>query len=1059
MKYFFASRHSYESGQVAIVAVIFFLLISLVTLGSFAALGINQFSEANELLYGKKAYATLESGVEDLTLRTLKGWYLPTNAGLKETNLSLNGGTAVTTLAHDGTLEAYPKQYKVTAKADVSKRYRKIVMDFEVPDSKLAVSVKSAIQAGYLGIKINSDAQIHSTYGYNKGDIFSNGSFVSTGGNIVVNGNAAIAKGISNIVQQAHNHDFSGTSTMSGCTNCGLYPIDRYTTTPPQNPVDGSRARDGAQSFVANITAPSYQVDLLLGHQGSGYPTSGFTVQIRDNKRVRNGANGSGGTVCSIDDYGVDFIDGNGDGEFNTGEVRPTDCVDMPDPGVSAIVASRGLLIGDFSGKIPNLGNANSGVLYWFPVVFTTQGTIYEGKKYWIVIDDGCSNQCLSNDANYWVLGGRNDGLGIDYTYGNDQNNTPNTSWWLETQATRANLGDKGGFFSFRDWTNTTADEVFIGIGRTTRPFDIGFRVYMGELQTRIDGTSVPANVDTSPSNRVSFNTQGNQPLIVGDAAAQRMRAVDIGGVAYYEDLDPAQPQGEVKAGGDTLSYDPVTKLKISHAGPYYDASGYYISPTLTSGVTATPYANYTDIDKNTPIKWHDIGINQYICIDDFKNLNASFPSYLQGQSYRRHPTASNIQHKWGAACDAPRYAANDRWMCWDFFCSCNNSSPVAGAGSNVIADKNGSDSDSNVNDEFCEQAGEANFPAGKIPDPRNAFGLDGDDKVMSATKLQELKAKAMSLGVFDATYLPQDTLTLSSALGYSATTTIPGVAPWKSGVHPAKYSGLYARDFFQTSDPVPPTHDEFVSVGGTGAGTGQGVTLYGGYIRGNVTLAVQTGIRVAGRITQDTYNEYYAAGKPGATTTPQANLVDKCPYNLRHYAATDSRHDEPCYVLWITGDLTITGSEVTLTGLPPPGACTNVYGKLDSSNCDLSKLDYSIYIIVEGRILMQQKSHMYGFPHPSERAGLFMVSLAPKSTDGTPAIDLNGNVKGSAFFAYRGSINTSNNVQAKALVAERILTAGNSKIFFDEGLRSPFSDTGGSQLTGANIKDYYESQ
>ncbi len=88
-----AKKLIYRKGQAVMLAVIFFLFISLTLLGAFGFLGVSHLQAANEALRSERAYVTSESGLEEVITRLLN---------LKQTNatqavpevITLNGGAA-----------------------------------------------------------------------------------------------------------------------------------------------------------------------------------------------------------------------------------------------------------------------------------------------------------------------------------------------------------------------------------------------------------------------------------------------------------------------------------------------------------------------------------------------------------------------------------------------------------------------------------------------------------------------------------------------------------------------------------------------------------------------------------------------------------------------------------------------------------------------------------------------------------------------------------------------------------------------------------------------------
>ncbi|MDA1334403.1 MAG: hypothetical protein O2794_00100 [bacterium] len=1123
-----------QGGQAALVAVVFFLFISLVILGSFTALATSQLSNANELIEGKKSFATMESGIDDITIRALSTGYEYTNVSIGA-NLYKISYTTSDNFANDGESEIIidnsdatgdlPLVYDVRAKGDVSSRIRKSFYRFIVPDEKLAVSVKSAIQSGYIGTILNNDTQIHSTAGFNKGDVFSNGSILSQSGRPVVNGNAIVARGVGKIPHQAHNCSKDSvdgvqycpgsnmgsasplevvTFPRAGCDsinvvggpdNCGGFHVNEW--------MDGSSddgqlpARDGAQSFISSITGTIRKIRLLIACHTSTVTSpacldlkGGLTLEIRPNERVTKDTGNIGfgswlrGTECSKDPWGRDFIDMNSDGmwEYNDnngdgqwwppgGDTMGTepvdginwtsDCIDVPDFTGGSPIASVSILKGTLDNLI-----TQKDTYYWVDIELGNVGELTMDTKYWIVIEDGCTNSCLGNDNEYWLIGGTNvEGNPVNYTVGNNLTGDINTAWNYDSPtALSGSSGEEAAFISFEDWTKDVLDSRFVSGGQTYEPFDIAFELFLGEEKTSLTSDSVPNHF--SGDKRGESSTIGDHLFIVGDARAEFVSGIDVGGTVYYEEIDDLLSYNEVKAGGEfyTQSYSGTDRIQESHQPPDIPY----------------PQTSWLDIDdiNFAGLKRHLLKSAQYACPDDFDPVPppgwpTGYSSYNQGENWNRlasnwrFPAPTNINAiQWGASCDSPYYTSDNRWSCWDQFCSCNNGGGAAYVGQNneveVHADSSSDDPDGGVDDVFCENVDdEAKYEDDlgtdddPIPPPEQAFGVNG--VVLNTAKLEQLKKKAMSLGIQDITSEPSGAISLSSPAGVAGTTTWPGITPHDPnfGLHPLcdpPHSPQDECDGYQYWNIY--NREEFVKVNGT-----EGYPLYGGYIIGDVTIPTETGVRLAGRITQEIYDGYWK----DATTTLESSMVGKCPYNVRHdgevIGGGTVNENDPCYVLWITGDLVITGGATSITALPPDSAtCANAYGIYGPpETCSATDLEYSMFIIVEGDVNISQGSHIYGFPHPEKRSGIFIVSLEQDTGSSEGAIQITGKARGSAFFGYRGTLTGSQSTHIKALVAAGIKTSGSAEIFFDEGLKSPFTESGGSQLTGANIDKYRE--
>ncbi|MEK7649634.1 MAG: hypothetical protein AAB367_01560 [Patescibacteria group bacterium] len=691
-------------GHVAIFTVILFLAVSLVMMGTFSTLAFSQLRAAREMIKGKASFATAESGAEDLSYRALKALSLPVNgSGKKQAIVRLNGGSATAVMDIDGSASSnYPKNFELSSSGNVSSRFRNIKLRFEIPDPNLSVTIRGAIEAGYLGLVLGGDAQIHGTGGYGKGDVFSNGNIVSLGGRPVINGTATVAEGIGAIPQQIHNNTLATAPTCAGCK----FQI---------------RGNDLAQAFLSNTTAEILKIRLFM--QRVQTPAAGIEIKIRRNMRVRK----SDGATCirkeNASGVMVDYVGG--------AEQVAGVCQDFPAT-TGNDVASANFAAGVMNGatKLPNPNEWR-----WVNFDITSPGAqdnMTMDEKFWIVID----GQCLGCTTAYYEIGGVDGGYGYG---GADKDGLVNVDYDTDQ-------GDAPVLYSMTAWSLFPAPYP---TAVTPAAVDLAFEVYMGNVDTEINAGNITDN--NLPLQRGVANTGGNSLQIVGNAFAEKLRAVAVGGYAWYKFLDPAQPTGEVKAGGD---YNLVSGIITPHVSP------------------PNPYPRSTWVDALVLGKaYHDLDANQYVCHDEFNHINAQPLSNPPGigvsnQAYKK-PWASTA-----GACNQPRYTTDARWYCWDFYCSCN------WAGSNTVAD-GPSDTDG-IDDPFCQYipTSPIDDPDDKIPAPTEPFGIKG--KRLHVDELNKWRAMAKSMGVVNvAAEAPGGgTLTLNTPAGVPTLTEIPGTTP-----------------------------------------------------------------------------------------------------------------------------------------------------------------------------------------------------------------------------------------------------------------------------------------
>lgn len=499
--YEIAIKRKLQKGQVTLVTVVFFLLISLVIITSFSYIGVGQLRDASELVRGKKALATAQSGIEDIVLRTSSagdGTYPAVNTDI---SILLNGGVSTAKLVYDGWNDDYPKQFTISAVGNVSNRYRKIALNFEIPDENLNVGLAGAIYAGHLGVELQDSSNIFGTAGYNKGNVFSNGSILSAGDDsVLINGSASAARHISNIIQQQHNKDLT-QNDIASCPNC-TFKITGITT---------ENNRVLAQSFIANTTANLYQVDIFMKKVGA--PTCSITIDIIKNKRYNKNTL----ATCT-----------------NTDEAE-NNCIDLPSNVAGDQIES---------GSVNDVGAS----FEWKSLIFGGQNpnpakSLIMNEKYWIVTVT-CAT---ANTANHYEFAG----LDGNYTYGNDGNGKSNTDY-----ACDVGMCPPGDLASLYIYGNSPSGYRDFDPLPAPLDKDIAFRIYMGTTRTEISDSASPTTVGQTEQG--SASTQSKQLEIIGNVIAEYMRSIDIGGTAYFESVPTTVNEfsgagSEVKAGADYI--------------------------------------------------------------------------------------------------------------------------------------------------------------------------------------------------------------------------------------------------------------------------------------------------------------------------------------------------------------------------------------------------------------------------------------------------------------------------------------------------------------------------
>lgn len=248
-----------KGGQIALTAVVFFLFISLVVLGSFGALGISQLSSANEFLRGKRVLATADSGIEDAGYRIIKGKQPAPITSPTSITASLNSGSTLVAISYDSVTGTYTLASSGRiAGSDSALRYRNVSSKFKTLSEK-GLGFEAALQAGYLGVIMQDSASLQHVNegGGEHGNLISNGTVNATeiGNQDFVSGNVTVARPIANDVNYAQ-------VSPRASPDFGAIPLKLGDLA--DNSHDFS-----AQSFIAPITASVVRVDFYVQNVGT----------------------------------------------------------------------------------------------------------------------------------------------------------------------------------------------------------------------------------------------------------------------------------------------------------------------------------------------------------------------------------------------------------------------------------------------------------------------------------------------------------------------------------------------------------------------------------------------------------------------------------------------------------------------------------------------------------------------------------------------------------------------------------------------------------------------
>jgi hypothetical protein len=194
-----------NSGAAMLIAVIFFIFISLAIISGLVMPSVREFKISNESINSKKSYFLSESGVEDAYYRILKNKPISNNE-----TLSLDSNSATTTINTTGS-----NQRTIVSLGDVKNFQRKISMLLQ---QGAGVGFNYGIQSGVGGFSMDGGSQI-------TGNVYSNGNIQASTG-VKITG-TAIAAGATSYIGDNVGSPWMGTVVVGsgGVGNAWAYNV------------------------------------------------------------------------------------------------------------------------------------------------------------------------------------------------------------------------------------------------------------------------------------------------------------------------------------------------------------------------------------------------------------------------------------------------------------------------------------------------------------------------------------------------------------------------------------------------------------------------------------------------------------------------------------------------------------------------------------------------------------------------------------------------------------------------------------------------------------------
>ncbi len=239
-----------NGGAAMLIAIIFFLFISLAIISGLVSPTVRQYRIANDLVLSRQSFALSESGIEDVYYRLKNAKTVASS-----TVITFGNDTATTTISDSGY-----NQKTVTSLGDTSSRRRENQIVLNTGDG---ISFGYGVQIGIGGLTMGNGSQIQGS-AYSNGNIYGSGSAAITGTAAAANTSALTADQTNGSGVPAYNVTFGDTNAT----------------------------QDFAQSFIPSTTEVVNKVDVFLRKVST---PSNMTVRIVTN----NGGSPSTTTLAS----------------------------------------------------------------------------------------------------------------------------------------------------------------------------------------------------------------------------------------------------------------------------------------------------------------------------------------------------------------------------------------------------------------------------------------------------------------------------------------------------------------------------------------------------------------------------------------------------------------------------------------------------------------------------------------------------------------------------------------------------------------------------------------
>jgi hypothetical protein len=183
-----------DSGQAVLIAVIFFMIISITVIFGFAVPIVSQARIASDLIKSHQGFFLAEAGLEDVAYRITQGHEV-----VSPEVLTLDGNSATTLI------EGGPSVKTLTAEGDYQSRFRKIKTDLLIAEG---ASFHYGVQVGDGGLVMNNNSTVN-------GNVFVTGN-IDAANNAKIFGTALVATPSKIDGGRVHNGDVYADSCTGG---------------------------------------------------------------------------------------------------------------------------------------------------------------------------------------------------------------------------------------------------------------------------------------------------------------------------------------------------------------------------------------------------------------------------------------------------------------------------------------------------------------------------------------------------------------------------------------------------------------------------------------------------------------------------------------------------------------------------------------------------------------------------------------------------------------------------------------------------------------------------